>query len=649
MKRVALAAALALLATSCECGGSDSVAELVSAHGTVERDFADRLEQWSGADPGALFAIGDGARTRTSATAELRVRGGGLLRLEEDTTVRFLRHPGAGAGLEVTTGEAVLEASDESLGLVTRFGEAQLEPRARVRLRAEGDGLSIAVLFGRAILEDETIEAGASRAFGVRFGDAVVDPPVDPGVDRVEDVPAPPVVAAAAEAPPTAPAATPIGPAGITVARRSGTGATVRLAEGGAPRAIEDEPIDVAPGARIAVPSRAAVVMRRGSVETVLEGRGEYLVPAEGGSLVRALSGGLEVTSGGDDAGGEVVIEVPGGSIVLRGDDARVRLDVLGRRGTEVRIETGRASIDGARDDETLAAGETAVLTPEGELTVGGRGPARADFAITAGASITVHDPRPPTALGVRFGELCTGRGVVELLRGATVSASSAGEGQANLLLASGTHVYRVRCLGTDVSATGTVRVVRDSGVEPLPPSAPRTVVDTDGRTYRVMYQTHLPDLTVRWPRPPASGPYVLTVRPASGAARTFSSSTPRVDVASGVLSTGIYRLSFAASGQTSRETTLEIRFDNAMPTASIRAPADGSFAPGESVRVAGIAVPGWTASVDGVALELDPQLRFEGTVNAPTNQGALAIELRHASRGRHVYVRRPRTEERAP
>jgi hypothetical protein len=83
------------------------------------------------------------------------------------------------------------------------------------------------------------------------------------------------------------------------------------------------------------------------------------------------------------------------------------------------------------------------------------------------------------------------------------------------------------------------------------------------------------------------------------------------------------------------------IRFDNAMPTATIRSPADRGFAAGETVRVAGLAVPGWSASVEGTSLALDRQLRFEGNVTAPTH--ALAIELRHPSRGRHFYLRRPR------
>ena len=97
--------------------------------------------------------------------------------------------------------------------------------------------------------------------------------------------------------------------------------------------------------------------------------------------------------------------------------------------------------------------------------------------------------------------------------------------------------------------------------------------------------------------------------------ARSFTSASPRFEIPSGALATGTYRLELRAGAQSARETTLEIRFDNAMPTATIRSPADRGFGPGESVHVAGIAVTGWSASVGEVALAMDRQLRFEGTV----------------------------------
>lgn len=633
----ALSALLACTLGACDsCAGDASVAELVSTRGAVQRDYAANVASWSGAEVGARFAIGDGVRTRTSARAELALgRSGARLRLEADTTVRFLRHPGTGAALEVATGEAVLEAGDEELALSTRLGDAVLDARSRVRLRASGEGMELAVLFGRAVFEDRTLEAGGELS--ARFGEAALDP-----------APEEPAPVEAAAPPPDVPGEAPLDPAEevlgeATVVRSAGNGSQLR-APGGAWRPIGDEPTAAPAGTRIRVPARASVVLERAGARSVLEGRGEYEISTEGASLVRALSGRLEVTAGARD----VAIEVPGGTIVVRGGDggSQASMDVRGRRGTEVSVVRGRGTVDGAQASDTLLAGETGVLTPEGALTVGGRGPERADFSIAAGGIVTVHDPRPPTALGVRFGELCAGRAVVEVLRGRSVAASSAGEQRANVLLAAGAHAYRVRCLssGSDEPvASGSVRVLRDDGVQPLPPSAPRTVVDTDGRTYRVMYQTHLPDITVRWPRAPSGGPYVLTVTPGSGAPRTFSASTPRVELPSGTLSSGTYRLVFAAGGQSARPTTVEIRFDNAMPTASIRAPADRSFAPGESVRVAGIAVPGWSASAGGAALALDPQLRFEGTVTAPQNEGAIAIELRHPSRGRHVYLRRSR------
>lgn len=606
---------LALAWSGCECG--DHVAEIVSLNGRAERDHAASVDRWERAQVGARFAIGDGVRTKESSRSELALgESGARLRLGESTTIRFMRHPRQGIGLDVSTGSAVLEAGDEAIDLTTSFGDALVDPGGQIRITPRGDGLDVSVVFGRAVLDGREAQEGLA----VRFGAAVE-----------EQAPPEPVAVDAGPPPPP-----PVVNGGTVVQRQAGRGATLRASDGAPWQPIEDAEIAVAPGARIRVPARASVAIRRGDARSVLEGRGEYVVSESG--LVRAESGVVSVAAGS----AEVTIEVPGGTIVVRAAEGQsnVRLDVRAR-GTDVGVEQGEADVRGTVDQETLAAGERAVLTPAGEIeTVAGRGPAHADFAIGAGATITVHDPRPPTAIGLRFSEQCAGRGIVEIMRGGSAAMSSSGSGQANVLLNAGAHSYRVRCAGGGDPITGTLRVVRDSGIAPLPPSAPRTMVDADGRNYRVMYQTHIPDITVRWPRPPATGPYTLTIR-GPGQPRSMNSTAPRFELASGTLATGTYTLELRAGTASARPTTLEIRFDNAMPTASIRSPGDRSFSAGETVHVSGIAVAGWSASVDGVNLPLDPQLRFEGDVTAPSH--ALAIELRHPSRGRHIYLRRPR------
>jgi hypothetical protein len=83
------------------------------------------------------------------------------------------------------------------------------------------------------------------------------------------------------------------------------------------------------------------------------------------------------------------------------------------------------------------------------------------------------------------------------------------------------------------------------------------------------------------------------------------------------------------------------VQFDNAAPTASISSPAERGFAPGASVAVAGMALPGWTVSVAGRDLPQDNQQRFSGEVTAPGDRSALTIRFAHPQRGVHYYLRR--------
>src|SRR6476619_5836080 len=101
-------AALILLA----CGRKgDTLAWLEQKQGTVDRDFADRVGTWVGAEPKAKFVVGDGIRTGADATARLELSDKSKLSLEPKSLVRFLaRPPGASAQrMDVETGEATLE------------------------------------------------------------------------------------------------------------------------------------------------------------------------------------------------------------------------------------------------------------------------------------------------------------------------------------------------------------------------------------------------------------------------------------------------------------------------------------------------------------------------------------------------------------
>jgi len=138
------------------CGDEDVVAEVLEVSGTVDRDWADRLEEWETAEAGAELSVGDGLRTGGGDSgARIELSDGGHMRLESETLVRFLESPPdrKGPGLDVATGEAVLEAGGSDLSFFTSIGGAVLEAGGSMRLLAEEGGLRYEVAIGRAQLE----------------------------------------------------------------------------------------------------------------------------------------------------------------------------------------------------------------------------------------------------------------------------------------------------------------------------------------------------------------------------------------------------------------------------------------------------------------------------------------------------------------
>lgn len=613
------------------CGEEAAVAELVALEGEVTRDWANSRERWQDAEVGAQFAFGDGVRTGESATAALSLTGGSNLDVEPSTVIRFLSSmPNQQTpGVDVETGSAILEAGDDRVSVRTQVGSAVLEAGTRMRLAAGEDGLRYEVLVGRAEIEHEGADArqlGEGEELLVSVGGAVLEDDVP---EEEPDAGPPPDAGSADAGPP------PDGPIQLDV---RGRGVRSRAPGERRWRALGRGEATVEPGTSVRLPRRAEIGLRRGDASATLTGPGVFVV-GEGEALVQATTGGVSFEAGTH----EVVIAVPGGTIVARAGGSQGEASVDSRRGTEVRSIRGTLEVK-AEDGSTqlVEPGESARIQRGGELDWGYQPPARADFVVEAGSSFTVRDPSTPAAVGFRFGSLCPGAGVVELA-GVSGSASH-GEGSANLALPPGRHRYQIKCVQDDGTVggaveQGVVRVLRDSGRMMLPRIPPASVVDTDGRRYTVLYQNLLPQITVRWPNPRGSGPYQLIVT-TGGQTRSFNASEARHQFEAGALGEGVHKLVFRAGTQRSPETTLAIGFDNAAPTAAIREPSDGSFAPGDTVRVAGVALEGWSVSVGGTELPLDPQQRFDAQVAVPPNQDGIAIRLSHPSRGVHYYVR---------
>lgn len=264
-------------------------------------------------------------------------------------------------------------------------------------------------------------------------------------------------------------------------------------------------------------------------------------------------------------------------------------------------------------------------------------GPALADLLAAPGDSLIVHDPHPPTVVGFATAR-CSGIAVLEV---GGKKRETIGSGQVTAAFSAGAQRYRLRCDGEDKPfAEGNVSVLQDAGSRRLSLAAPVNRIDTDGRRYTILYQSLLPKVSVRWPNPPSSGPFTLGLS-SQGRQKTFSSGSPSYSLPPGALGEGSHELWFEAHGEKSRRTSVVVQFDNAAPTASISAPAERGFAPGATVSVAGMALPGWTVSAGGRELAQDSQQRFSGEVTAPATVGALAIRFSHPQRGVHYYLRR--------
>ena len=266
------------------------------------------------------------------------------------------------------------------------------------------------------------------------------------------------------------------------------------------------------------------------------------------------------------------------------------------------------------------------------------RGPQVVDLTAAAGESLLIHDPHPPTAIAFAMPD-CTRLALLRL--GGTHKFETVGTGGVHGSFPAGVNRYKLFCLGEDKArAEGTISVVRDAGSRSLSGTAPATRVDTDGRRYTVLYQNLLPQMFVHWPEAPPNGPFTLSVRSARGT-QQFSAASPDYSFAPGALSEGSHELWFAAPVGRSKSTTVVIQFDNAAPTANITSPANGSFASGSAVQVAGTALPGWTVSVAGQEIPQDAQHRFSGQAQAAAGQRALVIRFAHPQRGAHSYLRR--------
>jgi hypothetical protein len=443
---------------------------------------------------------------------------------------------------------------------------------------------------------------------------------------------------------------------------RTGAGASarVRLRAGGVLR--------MGPGALVRFGADAgagtepSIQLEAGEAE-IVAGSGEVIIET-GSGRTRVRAGARARLTRADDGGIHVEVEV-GAAMIEQGGAAPMEVtagnQVDVRPGGAVGPNGGTSPPPASADAGPVAtvtddAGPVldggppalAVELPGGTISVENQ-PALADVEVPVGEAAVIHDAGPPTHVRISFPSTCPGTALVEVKHGRT-RTRLAGAGWVVASLGAGVHSYQVRCLegpaqtpAKKASAAGTLRIVRDAGAARIKVTAPKNVVDADGRTWRILYQNKKPEVKFRWPRAPANpGATTLVIEDSRGRERRVAAKGAVATLRSGEIGEGSWRFWFVAEGgQRSAKTRLTLSFDNAAPVAQLTEPAGAPAWSADTVLVAGIATEGSQVSVDGVALPLDATLRFSSRVAVVAGRRAVAVRIAQGDRNVHYYVRR--------
>lgn len=604
------------------CKSDPALATLTELKGdNVRRDFDKEQGEWTPAKVGAEFRLGDGVRSDAPSTAALSLIDGSRLEMRPGTMIRFLLDgtaPGEQA-IDVQTGEAIVSAGGSELRLRTHVGLAILSPGGQLSVTREGDALRMHVDVGVARFRDKQ-----GREIKLDIGDTVL---LEVGAAVLHKLPgsAEPSPAGVAPAPDVVRTVAHVKTKGAKL-RRAGKRNFVDLAPG---------EYELAPRSSLRLPAGVAVELVRGEDRTLLEGPGDFLI-GEGG-VVTAKRGGLQLSARREN----VEVIVPGGTIVARAANGGSAADVrLGEQEAVLSVKSGSVNFQGVEGRRELGpGGEHRWSYPPASEEVGSEvEPDFANMRVRAGESFVVHAPEVPVSVGFDFTDRCKGDGVFEL---AQSRRRTRGQGEVNVLLPAGVRAYSVRCIDERgnpgrVVAKGSVHVLEDAGTRKLPPRAPTSLVDADGRSYTIYYQNQLPELRVRWPNAPVADLYKLDVD-----GEVMSLGAPEHLFESGSLRDGPHRLTFEAQQRKSRTAKVEVRFDNTAATASLTSPAERSFSPGDTVTIEGVALPAWKLSVQGGTIEQAGGDRFQGRVQTSAEEPDIAVRLSHPRLGTHYYLRR--------
>jgi hypothetical protein len=605
------------------------IAELTKTDGPVERQEGDG--PWSTSYIGQKYFIGDAARTADGA-AELKLVGVQLIKMEKYTVLRFGGGKGNTAKITVELGAIVLRGGG-NYGL--DVGDVKLGNDGEVRITAKGQGKSgVELLVGNAQIDranGETIDLVIGKVvdLDLTIGPVKMNPPSDAGV----------VDAAASDAGNI--------DAGVIVSDDGSIEVTGKKAEilnpgetkwaplaAGAGKLVKGSKVRLGAGTTAKLVANGVTLAMAGSSRTTV-----------GDDLHFGLE--LGVATASVAAQTEGAVGVPGGKVGIKGTDkgpGKARLDVNAKGETKIAVLDGSANIKGATGaDLDMKTGESASIAKAGAIHQTAKIPDYYDLRVTMGevSTFTVHDPKGATALQFAFNGKCSGGGTIEMdndprFRTARISA---GKESANILAEPGAWSYRLVCAGGGQGGSGRIIVRKDAGTRPLPKDPPVNPIDADGRTYRISYQSLIPNVKIK---APGGGTRYKLHLATAGSEETFDSDKPAFNVDGKKLKEATYTYWVERDGvKQDKPSTLIINFDQTAPQVYIESPSNGK-AFGAKVDVKGAVLPGWTAKVDVVEIPVDKNTRrFTAQVDPPSGAQALAIRLSHPQRGVHYYLRR--------
>ena len=623
-----LALLLSLSATGCRCSSDEVLATLTARQGNVTRDTRSTLAQWVDAKVNGTFSLGDGVRTLEQSTAMLELADASRLKIQPKTILRFTDTlPGANQhAFDVAMGGAILETGKRGVVLKTSLGLARIEANSKVVLKRVDRGLWFEVQVGTARLESGEARRTLKRSeVAVLTGQAVVHELRDAAAPRAAPETSgqvPPKVANIAD---------------LITGLVEGRGVSLKQPGKRGFTKLTPGALELRRGSTVRVKKGSRLTISHRGTTAALTGDGTYNVAGAPGALVTVEHGSLSLR------GDSTRVLVPGGAIVTNDGTSASVASVS--NGTRIRVQIGKVSIEGASGATEVAAGQEALLDRDGAIKLEGVGLAYADIVVDAGESFVVHDPMPPTAVRFQFAGACADGGVVKV-KGRTNPGFAVGKGSVALPFPPGQYDYSLQCLQADglggpAVASGRLTVVKDAGTRPMPKAPPATGIETDGRTYTVVYQNQLPRVSLSWSNAPPDAQSFSLVHRSPAGTKKYSTNSPSYTFVSGALSAGTHVFYFEGGNKVSRWTTIRIRFDNKAPTATLKTPANLAAAPGDRVTIAGVAQLGWRVEIDGKPALLDAQQQFNQEAAMPTDERALVVRLTHPRHGTHIYLRR--------